>query len=107
MELDEKETLLQVAKNDLDFALKKIECLESNLKISSEIIEEYTIQMSKKLTVRDQFAMAALAGDVANTTRNSAILDTDKEGSLEIAKGMAEQAYMLADAMLKARESKC
>ncbi|RTA29721.1 hypothetical protein e2701_00004 [Klebsiella phage e270.1] len=63
---------------------------------SAETLEEIN---QKTLTVRDQFAIAALQGLIAHSSENQPIFNTPDEAFSYYAKG----AYAYADAMMEAR----
>jgi hypothetical protein len=65
--------------------------------VTIEKLMEVYVERGKKERLRDEFAMAALAGVT------SSVNDEISVGQVE---GIAEIAYALADAMLRAREVK-
>ena len=64
--------------------------------MSIEELMEVYVERGKKERLRDEFAMAALAGMLARTTYH--IEDDPRD--------LSEEAYQYADAMLRAREVK-
>lgn len=59
-------------------------------------VEEYTIQQEK--TLRDEFAMAILIGDLASQSEESGFWD------IATFDRCATRCYAMADAMMKARK---
>lgn len=64
---------------------------------SAETLEEIN---QKTLTVRDQFAIAALQGLIAHSSENQPIFNTPDE----VFPYYAKSAYAYADAMMEARK---
>lgn len=64
---------------------------------TAETLEEIN---QKTLTIRDQFAIAALQGLIAHSSENQPIFNTPDEAFSYYAKG----AYAYADAMMEARK---
>ena len=65
----------------------------SNLTAENYLLKQTIHRLMEKPTMRDRFAMAALSGCVSNN-------------NVFFAEEVAKSCYILADAMLKAREGK-
>lgn len=70
--------------------------------ISPEFRESLKRAEDEKVRLRDQFAMAALTGLLANP----AVIPKKDEGYAFFSKSAADAAYAHADALLAAREAK-
>lgn len=71
-----------------------------DLILSKQNLQEYIEQQEDKETLRDKFAMAALTGNLAYSHVNPSLGNFQENFSAET---LAEHCYMMADAMMEAR----